>query len=200
MDIGKPKLASWSFISFVIFKVNLAPILEKNRSKLKAVKHCTHAEARIFLYYKLFSNAFTIVLFLTSILFRKIKIKKYFEKKVSLSSPQEFWVKKIVNLSEKVIILTWDKSRDAKLKEIPRHLNNLLTALLTPWQLLIWLNCSQFSSVLQIHFRLKGFQQGVCREVTRWAYWIWEVIFLFCFKNDFLGLTVLVIFVIIVEL
>ena len=111
--------------------------------------------------------------------FSKNKDKKVFWKKVSLSSLQEFWVKKIVNLSEKVIILTWDKSRDAKLKEISRHLNNLLTALLTPWQLLIWLNCSQFSSVLQIRFR-----QGVCREVTQWAYWIWEVIFLFCLKIE----------------
>ena len=45
---------------------------------------------------------------------------------------------------------------DAKLKEISRHFNNSLTALLTPWQLLIWLNCNQFSSVLQIPFRLRA--------------------------------------------
>ena len=96
--------------------------------------------------------------------FSKNKDKKVFWKKVSLSSLQEFWVKKIVNLSKKVIILTWDKSRDAKLKEISRHLNNSLTALLTPWQLLIWLNCSQFSSVLQIPFRLTLIQLPFTRS------------------------------------
>ena len=43
--------------------------------------------------------------------FSKSKDKQIFWGKVSLSSVQEFWVKKIVNFSEKVIILTWDKSR-----------------------------------------------------------------------------------------